>query len=73
LMSGLFIASKMEGAASAIKKTRDKYAGITPKTLISVLVVRIILKINEKENYKLKLIAFILKGKAAIYGSIIGF
>ena len=73
LFTGAFFTSEMTGAAGKIQETHAMFAGITLGLLIVVSILRIFLKIKNKENTDLKWVAFVLYGLAAISVSITGF
>jgi uncharacterized membrane protein len=72
-LTGIFFTFEMSGSAGEIKETHELFAWITIGTLIATLVLRYFLKLKNKEESKLKWVAFVLYGLAAVSVSITGF
>jgi uncharacterized membrane protein len=72
-LTGTFFTSEMSGSAGEIKDTHELFAWLTSGTLIVTSALRIMLKVQNKENSNLQWLAFALYGLAAIFVSITGF
>lgn len=73
VFTGLFFTSSMSGTAADIKETHELFAWITLSSLFVCSAFRIMLKIINKENTRLKWIAFLLYGIAAASVCITGY
>lgn len=73
VFTGVFFTAEMSGAAGNVQETHEFFAIITLCILVVTSVLQIILKSTDKENAKLKWVAFALYGLAAIFVSITGF
>ena len=73
LFTGTFFTSEMTGSAGVIQETHETFAWITLGLLIVVSILRVFLKIKDKENTDLKWVAFALYALAAVSVSITGF
>jgi len=72
-MAGALFTGEMSGAAGAIRDSHAMYAKITIVALIIASVLRIVILVKKNENTRLKWVAFIFYGVAAISVSITGF
>lgn len=72
-LTGTIFTSEMAGAAGEIRETHELFAWITLGTLLAAAAIRIFIQSKNEENTKLKWIAFVLYGLAAISVSITGF
>jgi uncharacterized membrane protein len=72
-LTGTLFTSEMSGSAGEIKETHELFALISLITLIITSVISIILKTKNKEDSRLKWLAFVLYGIAMISVSITGF
>jgi len=72
-LSGDLFTSEMSGAAGEIRETHELLATITVVLLIATLVLRSALLFKKSENTKLKTLAFVLYGLAALSVSATGF
>ena len=72
-LTGQFFTSEMDGASGKIKDLHELFATTTLILLLLTSVFRTTLLILKNENSKLKIIAFILYGLAAISVSITGY
>lgn len=73
LLAGDLFTTEMSGVAGEIKERHELFAWITLCTLIVTSVLRIIFKIQNKENANLNWLSFALYGLAAISVSLTGF
>ncbi len=73
LFTGALFTAEMSGAAGAVKYTHELFAWITVSNLVILSALRILLKVQNKENTNLKWIAFALYGLAAFSVSITGY
>ena len=72
-LTGNFFTSEMDGAAGAIRATHELFATITLVLLVTTSILKSILLFLHNENSKLKILAFIMYGFAAISVGITGF
>ena len=72
-LTGIFFTSEMSDSAGTIKDTHELFAYITMGSLVAASILRVFLKIKNKENSDLKWLAFALYGVASIAVSITGF
>ncbi|MCJ7821237.1 MAG: DUF2231 domain-containing protein [Bacteroidales bacterium] len=72
-LTGSLFTSDLEGKAGEVMETHELFALITLVLLIAALVFRIYLKIKDKEQSRLKWIAFALFGLGTISVLITGF
>jgi len=72
-LTGQFFTSEMDGASGKIKDLHELFATTTLILLLLTSVFRTTLLILKNDNSKLKIIAFILYGLAAISVSITGY
>ncbi|MDP4206286.1 MAG: DUF2231 domain-containing protein [Bacteroidota bacterium] len=73
LLTGALFTSEMSGSAGAVKETHELFAWITVGVLTVTSIIRITLRLKQKENTKLKWFVFILYFIATITVSITGF
>ena len=71
--TGNFFTAEMEGAAGEIKELHEQFAIATLVILVVASIIRIYIKMKNKESSGLKLIAFVLYALSAICVSITGF
>ncbi len=72
-LTGNFFTSEMDGAAGAIRATHELFATITLVLLVTTSILQSILLFIHNENPKLKILAFVMYGFAAISVGITGF
>ena len=72
-LSGNLFTSEMDGAAGKIRESHELFATITLVLLIATSIIRTALLILKNRNTKLRSLAFILYGIAAITVSITGY
>ena len=72
-LSGIFLTADLSGVAGEIKETHELFALLTVVTLTITSLLRIYLKIKNKERSSLKWWAFIFYAIAAILVSVTGF
>jgi len=72
-LSGGLFTSEMTGAAGQIKQVHALFATITVFLLITTSALRTTILFQKNENSKLKVVAFLLYGLAAISVTVTGF
>jgi len=72
-LSGGLFTSEMTGSAGHIKEIHALFATITVGLLIATSVLRTTILYQKNENSKLKVVAFLLYGLAAISVTVTGF
>jgi len=72
-LSGILFTADLSGEAGQIKETHELFALLTVVTLTITSLLRIYLKIKNKEKSSLKWLAFIFYAVAAILVSVTGF
>jgi uncharacterized membrane protein len=72
-LSGDLFTSEMTGAAGEVRETHELLASITVGLLIATSVLRSVILFLKSENSKLKILAFLLYGLAALSVSATGF
>jgi uncharacterized membrane protein len=72
-LSGILFTADLSGAAGQIKETHELFALLTVVTLTITSLLRIYLKIKNKEKSNLKWWSFIFYAVAAILVSVTGF
>jgi uncharacterized membrane protein len=72
-LTGTLFTAEMSGSAGEVKETHELFAWLTLGALIATSGLRIMLRVQNKEESNLKWLAFALYGLAAIFVSITGF
>jgi len=73
VLTGSLFTSEMTGAAGDIKETHEVFAWLTVSLLLVTSLVRIVLKVKNKESSNLKWLALLLYGLSVVFVSITGF
>lgn len=73
LLTGNLFTAEMSGSAGEVKETHELFAWLSLGTLLAVSALRIMLRVQDKEESNLKWLAFALYGLAAIFISLTGF
>lgn len=73
IFTGVLFTAEMSGSAGEVKETHEMFAWITLVFLVLTSILRIFMKLKNKENSNLKWIAFIFYALATISVSLTGF